>query len=89
MAIGNGQVAITDVRILVIGADLDGQHVHVINHGTEPVYLGNGGVTAENGYRLSEEVVGLELNLGPGEAIWAVMASEETGSVSYIATMNE
>lgn len=89
MAVGHGQVAVTDLRVVVIDADRDGQHVHIINHGTEPVYLGNGDVTPENGYRLSEEVVGLGLNLGPGETVWAVMAEDETSTVSYIATMNQ
>lgn len=89
MAIGHGQIAVTDIRVVVIDADLDGQHVHIINHGTEPVYLGNGDVTFENGYKLDEEVKSLELNLGPSEVIWAVMAEDETSKVSYIATMNQ
>lgn len=88
MAVGHNQVSVTDVRAEVIPSDHDGQYVSIINHGVEPVYLGNDDVTAENGYRLPEED-SVSLSLGPGETVHAVMAAEETGTVSYISTMNE
>lgn len=88
MAIGNGQVATSSVRAEVIESDVDGQHVHIFNHSGDPVYLGSGDVSTSNGYKLIEEA-SVDLNLGPGESVSAIMAADKTGTVSYIATMNQ
>lgn len=88
MAVGHGQVATSSVRVEVIESDDDGQHVHIFNHSGDPVYLGNGDVSTSNGYKLIEET-SVDLNLGPGESISAIMAADKTGTVSYIATMNQ
>lgn len=88
MAISTGQIAVTDVRVLVIGPDKDGAHVHIYNSGVEQVFIGDETVTASSGYHLAE-AKSIELNVGPNEPVYAIMAADETGSISFIATMNE
>ena len=88
MAISNNQVAMSDTAAVIFPNDSDGANVYLYNSGVESIYLGDADVTDSNGYELAEEN-GVALQVGPGEAVWGVMASEETGEVSYIATLNE
>jgi hypothetical protein len=89
MAISNNQVAMTDVRARIFPNDSDGAFINLRNHSAaKAVFIGDESVTISNGYKLNS-TESVALNVGPGEEVWGVMESEQTGTASYIATQNE
>lgn len=88
MAIASNQVTVTTSPTPIITDDSDGQYVRIRNmSSSRSVFLGTSGVTISNGYELVKDS-SIEMNLGPGEEIYGVVA-EETEPVCWIATMNE
>lgn len=88
MSIGNGQVIVGTSATAIISDDVDGQYVTIRNmSANRSVFLGTSEVTTSNGYELVKDS-SLELNLGPGEEIYGVVA-QDTETVCWIATMNE
>jgi len=70
---------------LVYDPDPDGVRLHV--SADKAVYLGNGNMTAANGYLLTENTK-LDLFLAPNEELYA-LSTEGRATVYVLATMNQ
>ena len=87
MAIGQGQVTIQATATVIIANDVDGQEVLIKNTSENGVYLGDSGVTVNDGFLLEKDET-IKLFLGPGEEIYGVVV-EDTSLVTYLATLNQ
>ena len=85
MSISNNQITITTDATLVFAADPDGARVHVRVSGES--YLGDEGVTIENGLKIKQNEF-LSLFVGPDEQLYGIVDAD-TEIVYILATMNQ
>ena len=85
MTITSNQVTVTDVATLIIAGTVAGAQAHIMNHGSEAVYLGGSTVTAVNGVKLIANWIH-PINLSPGSALYAICSSGKSVTVSYMLT---
>lgn len=78
MAVSSGQVTVGTTPTLLSAAETDssaGEQIVVNNSGAVSVYLGGPTVSTATGYALAAGVVSPRLELGTGEALYAVVAA--------------
>lgn len=88
MGISSNQVEVTSSVTKVVHDDTDGCHAVVNNVGVKTVYLGDDTVTVNNGFVLKKST-DFCIDLGPGEEIFGICATDETTTVSYLLTKND
>ena len=74
MAITSGQITVGTSRVQVDGCSHNPSRLHVHNNdNTNSLFLGNGSVTTSTGLQLLK-LDSIELELNPGEALYAISA---------------
>jgi len=75
MAITSGQITVGTSAMQVDGCSHNPSRLHVHNNdNTADLFLGNGSVTTSTGLRLMK-LDSIEIELNPGEAVFAISAS--------------
>jgi len=87
MAISSGQYTVSTEAKPIHTADEDG--VLIIVNASHDVYIGDANVTTDNGYLHSKTDPPLQLDLGPGEVLYAVRAGEQDALVTSLRTKNQ
>ena len=83
MAITSGQITVGTSRSQVDGCSHNPSRLHVHNNdNTNDLFLGGATVTTSNGLRLTK-LDSIELELNPGEALYAISAGG-SHSVSWL-----
>ena len=88
MAITSGQITVTTSRVQVDGCSHNPSRLHVHNNdNTNDLFLGGETVTTSNGFQLNK-LESIELELNPGESLYAISANN-SHAVSWLRqTMN-
>lgn len=85
MAVSQNQVSVGATATLIVPAPVSGCSAHLVNTGSNTVYLGNSAVTNSTGAALIANWFHTII-LGPGEALYGACGSGKSTTVGYALT---
>ena len=87
--ITSAQYAVTDAPVKIAASPVGVRVVHIAPIGNTTVYLGGtNAVTSSTGYGLNKSLGEHDVNLGPGDEIWAVCSTGQTETVTVLVAGN-
>jgi len=86
MTITQNQVSVGATATLIVPAPVAGGIAHLVNTGSNTVYLGNSAVTDSTGAALIANWFH-SMTLGPGEALYGACGSGKSTTVGYTLTV--
>jgi len=86
MALQNNQLTVQATATLIVSATAAGCIAHIVNTGSNAVYLGGPTVTDSTGVALIANWIH-PIPLGPGEALYGACGTGKTTTVGYLLTV--
>ena len=83
--ITSAQYAVTDTAVKIAECPVGVRVVHIAPIGNTTVYLGGtNAVTSSTGYGLNKSLGEHDVNLGPGDQLWAICSTGQTETVTVL-----